>query len=120
MKKLLLSKVLMALLLATSVNAWNPMNAESAIVDGSASFETNGCTMCHDENMEKMGPSLMTIRMSYGGDENALVSFFKGEAPARVYLAKAAIMQPQLMKIQTLYENEIRALARYVLGIEKF
>ncbi len=120
MKKLLFSFVLGTLFCVTSVNAWNPINSESAVVDGSASFETNGCTMCHDENMEKMGPSLMTIRMSYGGDENALVSFFKGETPARVYPAKVAIMQPQLMKIQTLYENEIRALARYVLGIEKF
>ncbi len=120
MNKLLLSTVFMVLVSTTSVNAWNPMNAESAVVDGSTTFETNGCTMCHDENMEKMGPSLMTIRMSYGGDENALVSFFKGETPARVYPAKAAMMQPQLMKIQTLYDNEIRALARYVLGIEKF
>jgi cytochrome c551/c552 len=120
MKKLLLSVVSVMLFSVTYANAWNPINSESAAVDGALSFETNGCTMCHDENMEKMGPSLMTIRMSYGGDENALVSFFKGETPARVYPAKAAIMQPQLAKIQTLYENEIRALARHVLGIEKF
>ncbi len=121
MKKLLFG----ILLFVSSINAFemkvldeNGFSEQG--LDGKTLFESNGCTMCHDTNMETVGPSLITIRMSYGMDENALMDFFKGNAEARVYPAKASMMRPQLSKIRNLYEDEQRALARYILDISNF
>ena len=120
MKKLLFSSLCAALLFTSAVNAWDPITSDTDKVDGSSVFESNGCTMCHDVQIEKVGPSLQTIRMHYGLDEDALVRFFKGNGEARVYPQKFAIMRSQLEKTKALYDNEVRALARYILDIEKF
>ncbi len=125
MKKLLFSIIFGMLFFVSSINAFemkvldeNGFSEQG--LDGKTLFESNGCTMCHDTNMETVGPSLITIRMSYGMDENALMDFFKGNAEARVYPAKASMMRPQLSKIRNLYEDEQRALARYILDISNF
>ncbi len=120
MKRLLSTLAFIVLFFVSSVNAFEMKGFQEDSLDGKSLFEANGCTMCHDTTMEMVGPSLITIRMSYGMDENSLMDFFKGRAEARVYPAKASMMRPQLSKIKNLYEDEQRALARYILDIGNF
>lgn len=82
---------------------------------GPGIFEANGCVMCHKPSIEGVGPSLEQISMHYNGKENALVSYLKGESSAIIYPERAGVMQPQLVKIRNLYEDEIRSLARYLI-----
>jgi len=81
---------------------------------GKEIFESNGCTMCHQDKMETVGPSIDKIGMYYSGKENDLVSYLKGEGNAIIYPERANVMQPQLLKIRHLMEEETRALARYL------
>ena len=106
MRKVFISSVLG---LMVSVSALFAENAGQGI------FETNGCSMCHKPDMETVGPSLKQISMYYSGKENTLLSYLKGETGAIIYPERAGVMKPQLIKIRNLYEDETRALARYLI-----
>lgn len=82
---------------------------------GSTIFNERGCAMCHAKDMDTIGPSLRTIGMRYSGNENALVTYLKGQGKPIVYPERDAMMRPQLMKIGNLYEDEYRSLARYMI-----
>jgi len=112
---MLIKNFLLFLLLSLGfVFAQNPSQAQNSL-SGEGIFASKGCTMCHDVSMEKIGPSLQFISTVYMGDEDALVSFLKGKRNPIVRPENASIMKPQLLKIKTLYEDEVRALARYIL-----
>lgn len=82
---------------------------------GEAIFNERGCTMCHAQDMEMVGPSIRTISMRYSGNENGLVMYLKGQAQPIVYPEREVMMRPQLLKIGNLYEDEYRSLARYLI-----
>lgn len=103
------------IIVGTVVGAWMLLGTAAANNVGQSVFESNGCVMCHKPNMEGVGPSLQQIGMHYSGKENALVSYLKGETQAIIYPERAAVMQPQLVKIRNLYEDEVRSLARYLI-----
>ncbi len=114
MNKLIKLSTILLVVFSTTLFAQDPLKMQNSL-DGADIFDSKGCTMCHDVNMERIAPSLQYISTIYQGDENALVSFLKGERSAIVYPESASTMQPQLLKIKSLYEDEIRALARYII-----
>ncbi len=84
---------------------------------GEAIFKSKGCNACHKPDQDTpMGPSLKTIQGAYGGDVDALVKYLKGQAEAKVWPDKAAIMKAQLNKLKGLSDAELKALAEYILG----
>ncbi len=110
-----MKRILLFLFLSLNFTfAQNPFQTQNSL-SGGGIFDSKGCTMCHDVSMEKMGPSLQFISTVYMGDEDTLVSYLKGEREPIVRPQNASIMKPQLLKIRTLYEDEVRALARYIL-----
>jgi len=82
---------------------------------GAAIFNDRGCTMCHQSDADMIGPSIRTIGIRYSGNENALVAYLKGQGQPIVYPERDAMMRPQLLKLGSLYEDEYRSLARYIL-----
>jgi len=91
--------------------------AESvAKVDGKALFTTKGCTACHQEATDAVGPALKKIAAVYAGKEADLIKFLKGESQAIVDPAKAAIMQPQINTTKALSDEERKALAEFILS----
>lgn len=83
---------------------------------GKAIFESKGCTLCHKIDMDTIGPSLTTIKNAYTGQESSLVSYLKSQGTAIVEPARAAVMNPQLVKIKTLFDEDIKALAEYIIS----
>ncbi len=86
--------------------------------DGAAIFKSKGCASCHQPNADTVGPSLKKIAKAYAGKEGELVKFLKGQAPAIVDPAKAAIMKAQLTMVKNLPEDQLKALAKYMLSFK--
>ncbi len=82
--------------------------------DGAAIFKSKGCASCHQSAADTVGPSLKKIAKAYAGKEDQLVKFLKGQAPAIVDPAKAAIMKAQLAMVKNLPEDQLKALAKFI------
>ena len=88
--------------------------------EGRAIFESKKCNLCHKQDVESIGPSIMKIGKFYRGNEMGLVSYLKGEAEPAIYPKRAAAMQPQLVKIRALGDEKISDLARFfLLSVER-
>lgn len=83
---------------------------------GKQIFEAKGCAVCHKPDMDTIGPSLSTIARGYVGKEVELISYLRGQAPAIVDPARAPVMDPQLVKIRTLFDPDMQALATYIVS----
>ncbi len=86
--------------------------------DGKAIFQSKGCGACHQPAADTVGPSLKKIAQAYAGKEDQLVKFLKGEAQPIVDPAKFAIMKAQLTPLKGLSEEELKALAQYMLSFK--
>ncbi len=106
MKKLIVSAVMGVAVVATGALA----------VDGAALFKSKGCAACHQATVDTVGPSLKKIAEAYAGKEADLIKFLKGEHKAIVDPAKFAIMQPQLNTTKALSDEELKALAEFMLS----
>ncbi|HLC17220.1 MAG TPA: c-type cytochrome [Thermodesulfovibrionia bacterium] len=73
------------------------------------------CGTCHQPNIDTAGPSLQKIAQIYKEQNANLVAFLKGEAPSIVDPSKADMMKPLLAHVKSLSEEEIKALADYIL-----
>ncbi len=83
--------------------------------EGEKIFKSKGCASCHQPKADTVGPSLKKIAQAYVGKEDQLVKFLKGEAPAIVDPAKYAIMKAQLTQLKGLSDDQLKALAQYML-----
>ncbi|NPA53346.1 MAG: c-type cytochrome [Aquificae bacterium] len=108
MKKVILSAVLGVAVMATGALAGN----------GEQLFKSKGCAACHQATVDTVGPSLKKIAQAYAGKEADLIKFLKGEHKAIVDPAKFAIMQPQLNATKSLSDEELKALAEYILSFK--
>lgn len=115
MKKIILNLSITTGLLLTNANAdiFSPSTGDSK---GQGIFEAKGCVVCHKMNMDTIGPSLRTISTAYFGRESTIITYLKGQGEAIVYPERAAVMDPQLVKIGTLLDNEIKDLAEYIIS----
>jgi len=86
----------------------------SMAADGKTIFKSKGCSMCHKETVDSVGPSVKHIAEVYGGDVNKMVAYLKGEHPAIVMPQKAAMMKRFLGKLKSLSDEELKALATYL------
>ncbi|WP_457600270.1 c-type cytochrome [Hydrogenivirga sp.] len=84
--------------------------------DGAAIFKSKGCASCHQPAADTVGPSLKKIAKAYAGKKGELVKFLKGQAPAIVDPAKAAIMKAQLTMVKNLPQDQLSALADFILS----
>ncbi len=82
--------------------------------DGKAIFKSKGCTMCHKETVNAVGPSVKHIAEVYKGDVNKMVAYLKGEHPAIVDPKKEAMMKRFLKKVENLPDDKLHALAEYL------
>ncbi len=83
--------------------------------DGAAIFKSKGCASCHQPNADTVGPSLKKIAQAYAGKKDQLVKFLKGQANPIVDPAKAAIMKAQLTMVKSLPDDQLNALADFIL-----
>lgn len=86
--------------------------------DGASIFKSKGCASCHQPKADTVGPSLKKIAKAYTGKEAELVKFLKGQAPAIIDPAKYAIMKAQLTMVKNLPEDQLKALAQYMLSFK--
>ncbi len=84
--------------------------------DGGAIFKSKGCASCHQPAADTVGPSLKKMAGAYAGKKDQLVKFLKGQADPIVDPAKAAIMKAQLTTIKNLPQDQLEALADYILS----
>ena len=84
--------------------------------DGKAIFQSKGCAGCHQAAVDTVGPSLKKIAKTYAGKKGDLIKFLKGEAPAIVDPAKAAMMKPQINTTKALSDAELNALVDFILS----
>ncbi len=84
--------------------------------DGASIFKSKGCASCHKAKVNTVGPSLETIAKAYAGKEDELVSYLKGKTAAIVDPKKAMMMKGQLNKVKHLPEDQLKALADYILS----
>lgn len=83
--------------------------------DGAQLFQSKGCAGCHKGNADTVGPSLQTITKVYQEKNGDLVQFLKGEAESIVDPAKSSMMKPLLNPLKSLSDEELQALADYIL-----
>lgn len=84
--------------------------------NGGNIFEAKGCALCHKKDIDTIGPSLITIATAYTGKESSLITYLKGQGTPIVDPARASVMNPQLVKIRTLFDEDIQSVARYIIS----
>jgi cytochrome c551/c552 len=107
MKKLILSLSVFVLFLIDG-------SADAAVNKGKVIFEKKGCAVCHKQDVDAIGPSLLTISKAYAGKGNELVSYLKSKSKPIIEPKRASVMNPQLVKIQVLSDKDMKALASYI------
>ena len=90
-------------------------NATLQADEGQVIFEAKGCALCHKKDMDTIGPSLMNIANIYAGKEADLLAYLKGQGTPIVDPARAHVMNPQLVKIRTLFEEDLHAITTYII-----
>ena len=108
-----MKKILMAAVMGVAISVGGAFAA-----DGKAIFQSKGCAACHNPTVDTVGPSLKKIAQAYAGKEQQLIEFLKGHGKAIVDPAKFPIMQPQLNQLKSLSDEEIKALAEYILSVK--
>lgn len=91
-------------------------NATAENEEGKRIFEAKGCVTCHKQDVDTIGPSLQTIAISYSGKEETMVPYLMGQGTPIVDPTRASVMNPQLLKIRTLFEEDMRALTEYIIS----
>ncbi len=90
-------------------------NDERAL--GEKLFKSKGCTMCHKNDTDSVGPAIKSIGSAYSGKEKQLYNFLKGKGKAIVSPKKAHVMSSQFTKLRALNDEKIKAIARYIVTI---
>ncbi len=86
---------------------------------GSELFKKYNCDRCHMVTGLKVGPPLSEIAAAYKGKKEELVKFLKGEAPPKLATEAgqaAHLMNLQLAATKNLSEEELSALADYIIS----
>ena len=84
--------------------------------NGQAMFEAKGCAVCHKSDVDTIGPSLKTIANVYAGKEMDMLTYLKGQGTPIVDPARASVMNPQLVKIRTMFEEDLHAISTYIIN----
>ncbi len=110
MKKLILGLCVAAIFVGS-------LTAQNISKDkGKKIFEAKNCVLCHKKDVDTIGPSLLTISKIYSGKGALLTAFLRGQGTPIVDPARASVMNSQLVKIETLTDEDMQALAIYIIS----
>ncbi|MCX7738394.1 MAG: c-type cytochrome [Hydrogenothermaceae bacterium] len=84
-------------------------------IDGKTLFASKGCSSCHQENTDTVGPSLKKIASTYQSDRTKLTAFLRGEGKPIVDPSKETIMKPQIEITKKMPQEELNAVVDYIL-----
>ncbi len=85
-------------------------------LNGDTLFKAKGCSACHHPQKEGVGPSLSKISKVYNKDKSRLINFLKGKEKPIVEPQKFGIMSPQLNTTKVMSDDELSALADFILN----
>lgn len=88
------------------------------IEKGKQLFILNGCTACHTNSEQSIGPKLKRIATAYKGKRPQLIKFFNKESKPIVEPADFAIMAANLFITKKMSDEEKNALADYILSVK--
>ncbi|WP_457641250.1 c-type cytochrome [Persephonella sp.] len=91
------------------------LTLNSYAADGAEIFKKNTCAICHKETKDAVGPSLKTIAEFYKNNPDQLKAFLKGEAEPIIWPDRFNMMKPQMGKLKAMSDEEIDALAQFLL-----
>jgi len=89
---------------------------DAAPSKGEIIFKEKSCVLCHKKGADTIGPALMTIAKAYLGKEASLFDYLKGQGKPIVEPLRAPFMNPQLLKIRTLSDEDMKAVATYIIS----
>ena len=113
MKKLLLIFAMSLTLFGQDVVKANDNRALGAKL-----FKSKGCAMCHKQNTTSIGPTIEDIALGYSGKEEELAAYLRGKGPAIIMPEKAYVMKGQIIKLNTISDTKLKAIARYIITIK--
>jgi cytochrome c551/c552 len=90
-----------------------------AATGGDAVFQSLKCAICHKADRKGAGPSLQDISGAYADKRDNLINYLKGEETPLIDLGKPAVMKGALKKIEALSDEDLQALADYLLSFKK-
>lgn len=91
-------------------------NQPKPTISGEDIFKAKGCTVCHHPEIDTTGPALKKISQFYKGKKEDLIAFLKGKKDPIVDPSKFTIMKPQINITKNLSDEELSALADYILS----
>ncbi len=94
------------------------IQTDENIQKGKQIFLKNQCTLCHKEKAEGLAPALQEINKHYKGDKERLIKFLKREADPIVLPESFGIMAANLFKTKRMSDEDLNALASYILSIK--
>lgn len=94
----------------------NSLMEETKEIDGKSIFVKKGCASCHQGSIETVGPSLEKISRVYNKNKEELLKFLKGLKEPIVEPGKFGIMKPQLENLKELSQEELEAIAEYIVN----
>lgn len=110
--------LLLILFVITNVFAQDVVKANDNRAQGLELFKSKGCVMCHKKNTTSIGPTIEEIALGYSGLEDELVQYLKGSGVAIINPNKAYIMKAQTIKLNTISDDKLKAIARYIITIK--
>lgn len=109
MKKIIYSMLLTTSLFSTCANAQS--------TNGKAIFDSKNCGLCHKKDVDTVGPSIKTISKAYASKQKELMSYLQSNGTPIIAPERATVMNPQLAKIKTLSEDDMKDLTKYIVSI---
>ncbi len=94
------------------------LQEDENIQKGKQIFIKNQCTLCHKEKTEGLAPALSVINSFYKGDKDKLIKFLKRESDPIVMPESFGIMAANLFKTKRMSDEDLNALASYMLSIK--
>ena len=111
-------KYILLLTLSLNIFAQETVKANDNRALGLKLFKAKSCTMCHKKNTTSIGPTIEEIAVGYSGKEDALILYLKGKKKAIIKPRKAHIMKAQIIKLNTISDKKLKAIARYLITIK--
>jgi cytochrome c551/c552 len=113
-----MKKMMLFFILVSFAFCYEPVKSNDNRALGLKLFKAKGCVMCHKKSKLSIGPSIEQIAMGYSGKEMELIYYLQGKREAIISPSKAHIMQAQFLKLNSINEKKIRAIARFIVTIK--
>jgi cytochrome c551/c552 len=79
-------------------------------------FNALNCGICHKADTGKAFPSLIEITKAYNGDKEKLTGYLQGKSEPIINTEKAKSMEKYIEKTKALSQEEVGALADFILS----